>query len=105
VAANVAETEPVYGLPIRFAAGTGLRRSEIAALRDLRLARREVHVERMVERRTGRQWVVQEPKSARSPRPVPILDDELLHDLGVYLANPPTAGWTGRAALAQQVPQ
>jgi integrase len=91
VAANVAETEPVYGLLIRFAAGTGLRRSEIAGLRvrDLRLARRELHIERMVERRTGRQWVVQEPKSARSPRPMPILDDELLHDLGAYLANHP----------------
>src|SRR3954453_10428904 len=91
VAANVAETELVYGLLIRFAAGTGLRRSEIAGLRvrDLRLARREVHVERMVERRTGRQWVVQEPKSARSRRRVPILDDELLHDLGVFLAAHP----------------
>jgi integrase len=91
VAATVAEVEPVYGLLIRFAAGTGLRRSEIAGLRvrDLRLARREVHVERMAERRTGRAWVIQEPKSARSRRRVPILDDELLHDLGVFLAAHP----------------
>ncbi len=92
VAAKVAEAEPVYGLLIRFAAGTGLRRSEIAGLRvrDLRLAhRREVRVERMVERHTGGQWVIQEPKSVRSRRRVPILDDELLHDLGQYLAAHP----------------
>ncbi|MDK3258915.1 tyrosine-type recombinase/integrase [Blastococcus capsensis] len=92
VSANVAETEPVYGLLVRFAAGTGLRRSEIAGLRvrDLRLARRETHVERMAERTyPGGVWVIQEPKSARSRRRVPILDDELLHDLGVYLAAHP----------------
>ncbi|RBY95760.1 hypothetical protein DQ237_11410 [Blastococcus sp. TF02-8] len=92
VAAKCAETEPVYGLLVRFAAGTGLRRSEIAGLRvrDLRLARREVHVERMAERTyPGGMWVVQEPKSARSRRRVPILDDELLHDLGLYLAAHP----------------
>jgi integrase len=92
VAAKVAETEPVYGLLIRFAAGTGLRRSEIAGLRvrDLRVrASREVRVERMVERRTGREWVIQEPKSARSRRRVPILDDVLLQDLRRYLASHP----------------
>jgi integrase len=92
VAAKVAETEPVYGLLVRFAAGTGLRRSEIAGLRVRDLPRerpREVRVERMVERRAGRQWVVQEPKSPRSRRWVPILDDELLHDLGQYLDNHP----------------
>lgn len=82
-AARVAESEPVYGLLVRFAAGVGLRRSEIAGLRvrDLRLARREVHVERMAERTyPGGVRIVQEPKSARSRRRVPILDDELLHE-------------------------
>ncbi|WP_040339461.1 tyrosine-type recombinase/integrase [Candidatus Blastococcus massiliensis] len=91
-AARCAETEPVYGLLVRFAAGVGLRRSEIAGLRvrDLRMARREVHVERMAERTyPGGVWVIQDPKSARSRRRVPILDDELLHDLGLHLAAHP----------------
>ena len=59
-------------------------------MRDLRLARREVHVERIAERRCpGGAWVIQEPKSARSRRRVPIVDDELLPDLGVYLVSHP----------------
>ena len=92
LAAKVAEKEPVYGLLVRFAAGTGLRRSEIAGLRvrDLRLARREVHIERMAERTyPGGVWVVQEPKSKHSTRGVPILDDDLLDALDSYLAAHP----------------
>lgn len=91
LAAKCAETDAVYGLLVRFAAGVGLRASEVAGLRirDVSLARREVTVERTAQNvpRTG--WVVQEPKSKRSRRRVPILDDELLHDLGPYLAAHP----------------
>lgn len=104
LAAKVAETDPVYGLLVRFAAGVGLRTSELAGLRlrDLRLARREVAVERTAKNVPGTGWVFEEPKSARSRRRVPILDDELLHDLGQYLAAHPRRGeldaplWPGR---------
>jgi integrase len=104
LAAKVAEADPVYGLLVRFAAGVGLRTSELAGLRlrDLRLARREVAVERTAKNVPGTGWVFEEPKSARSRRRVPILDDELLHDLGQYLAAHPRRDeldaplWPGR---------
>jgi integrase len=86
LAAKCAETDPVYGLLVRFAAGVGLRASEIAGLRicDVDLDRPDVTVERAAHNlpRTG--WVVQKPKSEMSRRRVPILDDYLLDDLRAY---------------------
>lgn len=104
LAAEVGRTDPVYAMLVRFAAGVGLRTSEIAGLRvrDLRLARREVNVERTAKNLPGTGWVFEEPKSKRSRRRVPILDDALLHDLGVYLAAHPRRDeldaplWPGR---------
>ncbi|TFV89596.1 site-specific integrase [Blastococcus sp. CT_GayMR16] len=104
LASKCAETDPVDGLLVRFAGGVGLRASEIAGLRvrDLRLARREVHVERTAKNVPGTGWVFEEPKSKKSRRRVPILDDELLHDLGLYLAGHPRRDeldapfWPGR---------
>lgn len=104
LAAKCAETDPVYGLMVRFAAGVGLRTSEMAGLRrcDLRLARREVAVERTAKNVPGVGWVMEKPKSDRSRRRVPILDDELLDDLDAYVAAHPRRDeldaplWPGR---------
>lgn len=104
LASKCAETDPVYGLLVRFAAGVGLRASEIAGLRicDVNLDRPDVTVERTAQNvpRTG--WVVQEPKSKMSRRRVPILDDDLLDELRSYRARHPRRAelnapfWPGR---------
>jgi integrase len=91
LASKCGETDPVYELLVRFAAGVGLRASEMAGLRirDVSRDRREVSVTRTVQNvpRTG--WVIQEPKSKMSRRRVPILDDELFDDLSRHLARHP----------------
>lgn len=85
----------VYGLMIRFAAGTGLRASEMAGLRvrdllvDEDKNQRLVNVERTVKKKHPADWVVDEPKTERSTRKVPILDDDLLNELRAYLADHP----------------
>lgn len=88
--AAVLDEHPPYGLVVRFAAGTGLRAGELAALQvhDINLMRREVLVRRTVQRVRGG-WVVGEPKSARSTRNVPLLSGELLADLVAYLGEHP----------------
>lgn len=65
LAAKVAETDPVYGLLVRFAAGVGLRTSELAGLRlrDLRLARRDAAVERTAKNVPGTGWAFEEPRA------------------------------------------
>jgi integrase len=103
VAAQLDKQAP-YGLIVRFAAYTGLRAGELAALRirDINLLRREVSVTRNVQRIAG-EWVVGTPKSARSSRTVPILSSPLIDDLTEYLAahparsDPDAALWPGRA--------
>lgn len=93
-----------YGLLVRFAAYTGLRAAELAALRvrDINLLRKEVRVERTVHRVKG-EMVVGSPKSARSTRTVPILHGPLVADLRAYLAthphraDPDAALWPGHA--------
>lgn len=92
-----------YGLLVRFAAYTGLRAAEVAGLRvrDINLLRREVRVERTVQRVRGG-WAVGTPKSARSTRTVPILHAPLVAELAAYLAEHPRRAdpdaplWPGR---------
>lgn len=78
-------------LLLRFAAGLGLRASEQTGLRirDVRLAARQVDVVRTVKKAHPTGWTVDAPKSKRSKRTVPILDDDLLEDLTTYLASHP----------------
>jgi integrase len=93
-----------YDLIVRFAAYTGLRAGELAALRirDINLLKKEVRVERNVQRIAG-EWAVDTPKSPRSTRTVPILSEPLINDLTTYLAthpnrsDPEAALWPGRA--------
>lgn len=93
-----------YGLIVRFTAYTGLRAGELAGLRvrDVNLLRREIRVERTLQRIEGR-WVFDTPKSARSTRTVPLLRAELVQDLTAYLeehplrAYPDVQLWPGRA--------
>ena len=101
VAAELDASHP-YGLIVRFAAYTGLRAGELAALRvrDVNLMRRHVEVRRTVQRAKGG-WVVGTPKSARSVRDVP-LPGFLVQELSEYLAahphraDPSAALWPGR---------
>lgn len=102
--AEYAEDYGVYGLMVRFAAGTGLRASEMQGLRvrDLFLTTRQVNVERTVKKKHPADWVVDEPKSERSTRRVPVLDSELLEELEAFLdghpcqADPDAPLWPGR---------
>jgi len=91
LANGLAAVEPVYGLLVRFAAGTGLRASELAGLRirDVRPAQRALQVQRTVKKGSAGGWIVEEPKSDRSRRTVPVLDDELLADLVAFLDQHP----------------
>ena len=81
---------PVYGLLVRFAAGSGLRASELVGLRlrDLHLNARVpyVHVERTVKTHPLR---IEEPKSRRSRRDVPLWDDALVTAMRDHLAHHP----------------
>jgi integrase len=101
VAAELDAAHP-YGLIVRFAAYTGLRAGELAALRvrDVNLMRRHVEVRRTVQRTKGG-WTLGTPKSARSVRDVP-LPGFLVQELTEYLAghphraDPSAALWPGR---------
>lgn len=92
-----------YGLVVRFAAYTGLRAGELAALRirDVNFLRRHVEVRRTVQRVPRGGWSFGTPKSARSTRDVPLSRD-LLADLAAYLEQHPNrfnadaALWPGR---------
>lgn len=78
-----------YGLIVRFAAFSGLRAGELAALRirDINFLRRHVGVRRTVQRvKGGRQFGT--PKTARRTRDVPLSRD-LLGDLAAYLEKHP----------------
>ena len=91
-----------YGLIVRFAARTGLRAGELAALRirDINFLRRHVEVRRTVQRTKGG-WTFGTPKTARSRRDVPLSRD-LIAELAAYLErhprrHDPDAGlWPGR---------
>lgn len=91
-----------YGLIVRFAAYTGLRAGELAALRirDVNLLHRRVEVRRTLHRVEG-SWEVGTPKSARSTRDVP-LGRSLITELTEYLSHhprrnePETPFWPGR---------
>ena len=104
LAREVAKADPLYDLLLRFAAGVGLRASEMTGLQvgDVRLAARQVDVVRTVKKAHPAGWVVDEPKSKRSSRAVPILEDDLLADLTAYLAAHPRRDdasaplWPGR---------
>ncbi len=95
-----------YGLIVRFLAGTGLRRSELAGLRvrDVNLLRGHVEVRQTVQQIKDRGWHTDSPKSKTSRRDVPLLDPDLRNDLAAYLAqhprrHEPDAGlWPGRRA-------
>jgi len=86
-----ADLDPLapYGLLVRFAAYTGLRAGELAALRirDINFLRRHCEVRRTVQRTKGG-WTYGTPKTARSSRDVP-LRRELLEALTAYLETHP----------------
>lgn len=97
------DTFAPYGLLLRFAAYTGLRAAEITGLRvrDVNLRAGHVEVRQTLQRLDG-EWKVGTPKSKRSTREVPILDNALLAPLREYLfahpnrANPDALLWPGR---------
>lgn len=102
LAAELDGFEP-YGLIVRFAVWTGLRAGELAALRlrDIDLLHKEVRVERTMSLvREG--WIYTPPKSERSRRTVPLLDESLITELREYLqrhpyrANPEVGLWPGK---------
>lgn len=102
--ASALDAAPPYGLIVRFAATTGLRQGELAALRvgDVKLFSRQpvVQVRRTVARVKGG-WAVGSPKTARGSRDVP-LSRALVAELQAYLAQHPNrtrsdaALWPGR---------
>lgn len=90
-----------YDLLVRFAALTGLRAGELAALRirDIDMLHGEVQVRRnMTDTSTG--YVIGSPKSSRGVRDVPILDEGLYQDLAAYLEAHPHRSDPGRGTLA-----
>ncbi|WP_177216765.1 tyrosine-type recombinase/integrase [Mycetocola miduiensis] len=101
--ASELSTQAPYDLIVRFAAFTGLRAGEIAALRirDIDLLHGEVQVRRN-KTHTSTGYVTSTPKTARSVRDVPILDEGLLRELEEYIsahpkADQPNAGlWPGK---------
>lgn len=82
-------TEPPFDLLVRFAAWSGLRAGELTALRiqDVNALVGEVSVTRTMYRQPGGTWRVDTPKTRSSARVVAILDEPLLADLRVYLAD------------------
>lgn len=100
--AALLDATPPYGLIVRFAANTGLREGELAALRigDVSLVHKVVRVRRTLHRVKGG-WRPDTPKSARSSRDVP-LSRALVEELAAYLAQHPHATdptaqlWPGR---------
>lgn len=101
--ATTLDEMPPYGLIVRFAAWTGLRAGELAALRirDVDLLHKEVRVERTTTWVKGG-WIITKPKSARSTRSVPLLSDSLIAEVTKLLAehprrSDPDAGlWPGK---------
>jgi len=89
LAAALEKKQP-YDLLVRLAAFTGLRIGEVAALRirDIDLRAGEVQV-RLNKTHTSKGYVTKAPKSRAGRRDVPILDDQLFHDLGMHLRNHP----------------
>lgn len=87
--ATALEPSAPYNLTVRFAAYTGLRAGELAALRirDVNFLRRHVEVRRTVQRVKGG-WRYGEPKTARSRRDVPVRR-VLLEELARYLETHP----------------
>ncbi len=100
--ADKLDTFEPYGLIVRFAAYTGLRAGELAALRirDVNLLHRRVEVRRTLHRVKGG-WEIGTPKSARSTRDVP-LGRSLIGELTEYLSQHPRRNepeapfWPGR---------
>lgn len=84
---------PAYSLMVRFAAYTGLRQGEMAALRilDIDLKARCVRVSRSCQMRAGA-WEFTEPKTRRGRREVP-LPGRLVPDLESYLQRHPRLGF------------
>ncbi|WP_308491299.1 tyrosine-type recombinase/integrase [Microbacterium terrisoli] len=82
--------QPPYDLLVRFAALTGLRLGEVAALRirDIDLRNALVKVE-LSKTHTSKGYITAAPKTAHARRDVPILDDDLFRDIGVYLRHHP----------------
>jgi integrase len=78
-----------YGLIVRTAALTGLRRGELAALRvrDIAVDSGHIEVRRTVQRRPGG-WAYGPPKSPRSTRNVPVAS-ALLAELEQFLSEHP----------------
>jgi hypothetical protein len=72
IAAELDKVAP-YGLIVRFAAQSGLRAGELAALRirDVNFLRKHVEVRRTLQRVKGG-WAYGSPKSVRSTRDVPL---------------------------------
>jgi integrase len=86
---------PPYGLAGRFLASTGLRAAEFAGLEiaDVNLQRGAVSVVRTLSRdRQASRWIVGTPKTRRGRREVPILEEDLLTALAVYLGRHPRRG-------------
>ena len=95
LAVDVARAHPMFGFIVRFVAAVGLRAGEVSGLqlRDVDLDRGVVTVCRTFsrDRREGG-WVVGTPKSKRSRREVPVLDEGLLAELAAYVTSHPRAG-------------
>ena len=92
IADDVARAHPMYGLIVRLVAAVGLRAGEVSGLqlRDVDLDRGVIHVRRTLTRdREQRGRVVGTPKSKRSVREVPVLDEVLLAELAdVFTRHP-----------------
>jgi integrase len=87
--ANELDNRPPYGLLVRAAAYTGMRRGELVALRvgDVDLDSRHIQVRRTHQRIKGG-WKFGTPKSARGVRDVPI-PDSLARQLADFLSQHP----------------
>ena len=97
VAEDVGRAHPMYGLIVRFVAAVGLRAGEVSGLqlRDVDLDRGVIHVRRTLTRdRQQGGWVVGTPKSKRSVREVPVLDEVLLGELADFVTGHPHSGDT-----------
>lgn len=92
LATDLDRSHPTLGFAVRLVSATGLRAAEVSALRlcDVDLERGVVHVRRTLARdKRSRKWVVGTPKSKRSRREVPVLDEAVLQRLRQYVANHP----------------
>ncbi|MFC0248594.1 tyrosine-type recombinase/integrase [Citricoccus parietis] len=101
--AGVLDAWNPYGTIVRFAAWTGLRSGELGALRirDIDLMHKEVRVERTMSWVRG-EWLYTAPKSERSKRTVPLLDEGLIAEMKTLLnehphrADPDAGLWPGK---------